>query len=141
MDILPAGFCGSDSTELIGSSKFRLLLEYLRNEYEYVVVDTPPTFAVVDAAIIAGFADIPVLVSCFRETRKADLHEAYNDLLQVSYKKVYGLINKAIVSNSRIHYYGYPLGKEYSAPVVPTVSHTSDDETKEFLEKLNKKTS
>ena len=141
LDILPAGYCGTDSTELIGSNKFRILLDFLRSEYEYVVIDTPPTFAVVDAAVIAGFADLPILVSCFRETRKADLYEAYNDLLQVSYKKVYGLINKAIVSNSRIHYYGYPLGRQDQAPPQINTMAASDLETEEFMKKLGKKSS
>ena len=29
-------------SELLGNDAFRLLLEYLRNEYDYVIVDTPP---------------------------------------------------------------------------------------------------
>jgi capsular exopolysaccharide synthesis family protein len=139
LHILPAGFSGNDSTELISSQKFRLLLEYLRNEYEYIVIDTPPTFAVVDAAIISSFSDIPILVSSFRSTRKADLYEAYNDLLQVSYKKVFGIINKAIVSNSRIHYYGYPMYTNRTD--IASFSNEADKETQEFLEKLGKKTS
>ena len=139
LHILPAGFSGLNSTELISSQKFRLLLEFLRNDYEYIVIDTPPTFAVVDAAIISSFSDIPILVSSFRSTRKADLYEAYNDLLQVSYKKVYGIINKAIVSNSRIHYYGYPL---YTDSAEATAFSDEEDlEAKEFVEKLSKKSS
>ncbi|MCB0378624.1 MAG: polysaccharide biosynthesis tyrosine autokinase [Bdellovibrionales bacterium] len=140
LDILPAGFCGMDSTELISSQKFRLLLEHLRKEYDYVVVDTPPTFAVVDAAIVSSFSDLPILVSSFRSTRKADLYEAYNDLLQVSYKKVFGVINKAIVSNSRIHYYGYPLYTTPANEVVASQTGNPEDE-KAFIDKLNRKTS
>lgn len=139
LDVISAGFSGPDSTELISSQKFRLLIEHLRNDYEYIVIDTPPTFAVVDAAIISSFADIPVLVSSFRNTRKADLYEAYNDLLQVSYKHVFGIINKATVSNSRIHYYGYPLYNESNE--VTAFNKVSDDETAEFLKKLGKKSS
>lgn len=139
LDIISAGFSGPDSTELISSQKFRLLIEHLRNEYEYIVMDTPPTFAVVDAAIMSSFADVPILVSTFRNTRKADLYEAYNDLLQVSYKHVYGIINKATVSNSRIHYYGYPLYNDQSE--VSAFIKGNDDETAEFLKKLGKKSS
>ena len=138
MHIIPAGFSGNDSTELISSQKFRLMIEHLREDYDYIVIDTPPTFAVVDAAIISSFSDIPVLVSSFRDTRKADLYEAYNDLLQVSYKNVYGIINKAIVSNSRIHYYGYPLYDRSNESSAFTNSDQEEDAS-EFLKKLKRK--
>ncbi|MEM7647182.1 MAG: CpsD/CapB family tyrosine-protein kinase, partial [Pseudomonadota bacterium] len=140
LHILPAGLSGTDSSELISSQKFRMLIDYLKTEYEYIVIDTPPTFAVVDAAIISSFADIPVLVASYRDSRKADLYEAYNDILQVSYKNVFGVINKAIVSNSRIHYYGYPLYNTGEGEVSAFQSG-KDDEAKEFLKKLKKKTS
>lgn len=141
LHILPAGFSGNDSTELISSQKFRILIDHLRSEYEYIVIDTPPTFAVVDAAIIASISDIPILVSSFRSTRKADLYEAYNDLLQVSYKKVFGVINKAIVSNSRIHYYGYPLYNNLDRTDLSVNNFELEKEAEEFKNKLGKKTS
>lgn len=139
LHIIPAGFSGLDSTELISSQKFRILIEHLKSEYEYIVIDTPPTFAVVDAAIISSFSDIPILVASYRDTRKADLYEAYNDLLQVSYKNVYGVINKAIVSNSRIHYYGYPLYNEQNAGEISAFNTKNEDDAEEFLKKLKKK--
>lgn len=140
LHIIPAGFSGNDSTELISSQKFRLMIEHLKEEYDYIVIDTPPTFAVVDAAVVSSFSDIPILVASFRDTRKADLYEAYNDLLQVSYKNVYGIINKAIVSNSRIHYYGYPLYEK--SPEVSAFSNNDQEaDAAEFLKKLKRKSS
>jgi len=139
LDILATGSSNHNATELVGGQKFRLLLDHLRTEYEYIVIDTPPTFAVVDPAIVASLSDIPILVASYRETRKVDYNMAYNDLLQVSYKKVFGIINKAIVSNSRIHYYGYPLQNgddTYNANI--TMSSGSSEEAAEFLKKLGK---
>lgn len=141
IDILPAGFSRNNSTELISGQKFRLLLDHLKKSYDYIVIDTPPTFAVVDASIIASLSDIPILVSSYRETRKADLYQAYNDLLQVSYKNVYGLINKAMVSNSRIHYYGYPVRDGGKVLEEENYVKPNDEDAKEFLKKLNKKSS
>ena len=63
---------------------------------------------------------------------------AYNDLLQVSYKKVYGVINKAIVSNSRIHYYGYRSPDEETLEVMQNLEGSVDEDTQEFLKKLGK---
>ena len=141
LDILPSEFSGRNATELISSQKFRILLDFLRSEYEYIIIDTPPTFAVVDPAIIASYSDIPILISTFRETRKTDFNMAYNDLLQVSYKKVYGVINKAIVSNSRIHYYGYRLPDDETQGILQNIENNADEETQEFYKTLNKKSS
>ena len=43
-----AGPVPPNPSELLGSEAFGLLLEYLRGEYDYVVVDTPPLGSVID---------------------------------------------------------------------------------------------
>ena len=142
LDYLPAGFCTSSSTEIISSETFKALLNLLKSDYEYVVVDCPPAFAAVDAAIISGYSDIPILISNFRETKKVHLNEAYNQLLQVSYKRVFGIINKAIVSTARFHYYGYHNYIKADSKLTP--SPTTSVETKnieKFLENIKRKSS
>ena len=49
-------------SELLGNDAFRLLLEYLRNEYDYVIVDTPPLGSVIDGAVAAQYCDGTVVV-------------------------------------------------------------------------------
>ena len=49
-------------SELLGSGAFGLLLEYLRKEYDYVVVDTPPLGSVIDGAVAAKQCDGAILV-------------------------------------------------------------------------------
>lgn len=107
LDYLPAGFCHNNSTEYISSEKFRILIHSLKEDYDYIVIDTPPVFAAVDSSIIANYSDMPILIANFRETKKYNVSEAYNQIIQISYKRVYGIINKAILSSARFHYYGY----------------------------------
>lgn len=57
-----AGPVPPNPSELLGSEAFGLLLEYLRGEYDYVVVDTPPLGSVIDGAVIAKQCDGAVLV-------------------------------------------------------------------------------
>ena len=57
-----AGPVPPNPSELLGSEAFGLLLEYLRGEYDYVVVDTPPLGSVIDSAVIAKQCDGAVLV-------------------------------------------------------------------------------
>ena len=49
-------------SELLGNDAFRLLLEYLRKEYDYVIVDTPPLGSVIDGAVAAQHCDGTVIV-------------------------------------------------------------------------------
>lgn len=144
LDYIPAGFCHKNSTEFISSEKFRILINYFKEQYDYVVIDTPPVFAAVDSSIIANYSDIPILIANFRETKKYNLSEAYNQILQISYKRVYGVINKAILSSARFHYYGYhstPAVNERDFPQhVPTQKETASD-IDQFLKNIKKKTS
>ncbi len=142
LDYLPAGFCTANSTELLSAEKFKALLNYLKTEYDYIVIDCPPVFAAVDAAIMSSYSDIPILIANFRETKKIHLNDAYNHLLQVSYKRVFGIINKAIVSTSRFHYYGYHNYSKAETNLAPIVETNSDPkDITSFLEKIKRKTS
>lgn len=142
LDYLPAGFCTANSTEIISSETFKALLNYLKAEYDYIVVDCPPVFAAVDASIVSSYSDIPILLANFRETKKVHLNEAYNQLLQVSYKRVFGIINKAIVSTARFHYYGYHNYTKAENNLAPMPgSPTDPKDIEKFLENIKRKTS
>lgn len=43
--------------ELLGNNAFELLLDQLRENFDYIIVDTPPVGSVIDAAIIAEACD------------------------------------------------------------------------------------
>ena len=49
-------------SELLGGEKFAVLLEALRNAFDYVIVDTPPLGSVIDAAVVAKNCDGTILV-------------------------------------------------------------------------------
>lgn len=143
LDYIPAGFCRENPTEYISSEKFKALISFLKPQYDYIVIDTPPVFAAVDSAIIASYSDIPILIANFRETKKYHLNESYNHFTQVSYKKVYGIINKAIVSTARFHYYGYhSYHKKDATPLGPSSSPGKNNgDIDKFIDNLKKKTS
>ncbi len=141
LDYLPAGFCTSNSTEILSTETFKALLNYLKSDYDYVIIDCPPIFAAVDAAIMGSYSDIPIMIANFRETKKVHLNEAYNQLLQVSYKRVFGIINKAIVSTARFHYYGYHNYSKADSNLAPMDPTVDPKDVEKFLEKIKRKTS
>ena len=56
LSILPAGSSGESSpSEFLGSPQFGSLLLKLREDFEHIIIDSPPVLNAVDAGLIAGF--------------------------------------------------------------------------------------
>ncbi|GAA4773521.1 polysaccharide biosynthesis tyrosine autokinase [Stakelama sediminis] len=69
--------------ELLTGEQFDLLLQQLRNHYDYIVLDLPPMLPVAATRIIAGKADATVMAVRWRKTPdhavKAALHQLPHD--------------------------------------------------------------
>lgn len=52
----------ADSAELLSSENMEEIIEAVKNEFDYVVIDTPPAGVVADASIVAQYADACVMV-------------------------------------------------------------------------------
>ena len=59
--ILPGGPRPPNPAEVLSSSKFEQLLQVVREQYDLVVVDTPPLLAVTDPGIVASRVDAVLL--------------------------------------------------------------------------------
>ena len=60
--VIPSGKFPTNSTELLGNSRFEEMIIALKKTFDYVIVDTPPLGSVVDAAVAAKRCDGSVLV-------------------------------------------------------------------------------
>ena len=98
-------------SELLGSDAFTLLLDYLRREYDYVVVDTPPLGSVIDGAVVAKQCDGAALVI---ESGAVSyrLAQSVKDQLDKAGCSVLGVILNKVNLNSN-SYYGNYYGKYY----------------------------
>ena len=57
IDILVGQHSNLNPADLFSSTPFKNLLERLKEDYDYIVIDTPPVLVVPDARIIASMAD------------------------------------------------------------------------------------
>ena len=57
LSLLPCGPVPPNPSELLTSSRFREMLDQCREQYDYVLVDTPPLLAVTDPCMVAGRVD------------------------------------------------------------------------------------
>ncbi len=73
LDVLCAGSMPPNPSVLLDSQAFEELLQYARENYAYVIIDTPPLCIVTDALIIAPKTEGVVLVA----KNKSTLHEDF----------------------------------------------------------------
>ncbi len=111
LDILLSGNIPPDPSELLSNGRFEKLLDKLKKDYDYIVVDTAPTILVTDTILIAPYADTTLYVIRSRFTDKKLL--SYSCELIESNK----LINTSYLLNgltpSRLYGYNYNYGYNY----------------------------
>lgn len=62
LDVLPAGPVPPNPSELIMSDHMKNLLQELKTQYDYIIVDTPPIGLVTDALLAMKYADINLYI-------------------------------------------------------------------------------
>src|SRR5712671_1734940 len=113
LDVLPAGTLPPNPAELLASSNMRDVLIELREKYDHIVVDTPPTLSVTDAVVLSPRADAIVLVIRSGHTTKQALRRSRDILMQVN-AKVAGVLLNAVDLSSPDYYYYYEYQGKYS---------------------------
>ncbi len=101
--------CGSRITNpagLLMRRNFREILQQFSQEYDLVIVDTPPFLVVTDAAIIAGDAGATVLVLRSGMQSEEEIAETVRKL-ERSEARVAGAVFNAIPPTRSHRYYGY----------------------------------
>ncbi len=132
--ILPAGTPPPNPAELLASSNMREMLAQLRDQYDHIVVDTPPSLSVTDAVVLSQRADAVVLVIRSGQTTKQSLRRARDLLAQVSAKVVGVLLNAVDLSSPDYYYYYEYQGKYaqyYQDPSASEDGEYEDDEVEE----------
>ena len=85
------------------------IVEQLHADYDFVVLDSPPVLAIVDAVVLSRYSDGVVLVVDARRSRRRNVRRAVETLRAVE-APILGLVfNKSSVSATEYGYYGaYP---------------------------------
>lgn len=107
LDVLPGGPKPPNPSELLGSQKMRDLMEQMKEDYDVVVLDTPPVLPVTDAAILASLVDGVVLVAAYGRATFDGLTQAKVQLENVGSKILGVILNQVPQSKRGGHYYYY----------------------------------
>src|SRR5712671_155139 len=127
LDVLPAGTPPPNPAELLASTNMRDVLIELREKYDHIVVDTPPTLSVTDAVVLSPRADAIVLVIRSGHTTKQALRRSRDILMQVN-AKVAGVLLNAVDLSSPDYYYYYEYKSKYSRYYRDDAPHDDEGE-------------
>ncbi|MGM0633584.1 MAG: polysaccharide biosynthesis tyrosine autokinase [Pseudomonadota bacterium] len=102
------GMAPPNPSELLMSERFSRLLERASQQYDLIIIDTPPALAVTDAAVVGEQAGTTLMVLRFQHSASKEIHRA-NEQLANSGVVVRGAILNA-VEKTATAYYGYGYG-------------------------------
>lgn len=112
----------TDPSELIMDSKMGKLFLFLKENFDYVIIDTSPVGLVSDALLLKPYIDMTLLVSRFAYTKKAQLeivNEFYKDHKLKNPAIVWNGIKSDIKQSGSGFDYGYFSKKTTTEKILP----------------------
>ena len=109
LDVLPAGPVPPNPTELLRSILFDFYIKMARQQYDLIIIDTPPSDMLADAKIIEKNTDRSLFIVCagkFERRLLDDLKEPEGKI-----RKRFVILNGVSIGSR----YGHAYGHEYGA--------------------------
>ena len=134
LSILPAGIIPPNPAELLGSNRMYQLLDRLREEYDFILLDTPPVVAVTDALLLGYIADATVLIARAGHSRIDALLRAMDSVERSGAKLLGVVLNDFNPASSYGSYYKYYQYYQYT----PHLKMEKWWDIRRFIPQLNK---
>lgn len=106
LHLLPAGRIPPNPAELLGSERMRDVLNWLKGQADYIIIDSPPLLAVTDGAVLSQLVDTTILVAS-SQTRLPAFATAAKQLIALESAIAGVILNKANPRSNHSYYYYY----------------------------------
>lgn len=112
LDILPAGPIPLNPNEMLMSDKLQKLIDQLKDQYDYILIDSAPMGVISDSYLLNDFTDLFVFVSRSNYTHKKMVEDVNKLVAQKRIKNAYFIINDVNMDARSYRYgkYGYGYG-------------------------------
>lgn len=110
--VLPSGPIPPNPAEMLSSDRMLDVLTQLKNEYDYIIIDSPPVSYVTDGAVISSICDGTLLVVAAGQTDERMAISAKAQLSKVS-ANILGVVLTKIPTKGK-GYYKYHYSSLYS---------------------------
>ncbi len=118
--VITTSYVPPNPAELLLSDRLPVLFKYLKENFDYIVVDTPPLGIVSDAKVLADYADLSIYVIRQRFTQRKQV-KMLDDIYQNKRLPNLTLVVNDVKAKGIRGYYGYgyaytgSYGYDYSA--------------------------
>lgn len=104
--LIPAGHEAPNPLQLMVTEKMEQLMNRLGEEYDVVLMDTPPVGILADAVALAKYCDGALLVVAYRQGKQREITHAVESIRQTGCKVLGAVLNEVRFKNlSNRHYY------------------------------------
>jgi capsular exopolysaccharide synthesis family protein len=107
LDLVTSGPLPPNPPELFGKQSYRQLLEEAKDNYDWILIDTPPVASVTDPVICARLAELVVLVVQYGSTRRQIVRETIRLLGRTGVRIAGVLLNQVDIERDHYYYAGY----------------------------------
>lgn len=105
--VLPSGTIPKNPSEILLSSAMKNFLEKIKEDYDYILFDTPPVIPVTDATIMSTYIDGAILV-CASGELNIDMGKKAKESLEKVGANILGVVlNKVPMNAKKYEYYYY----------------------------------
>jgi len=115
LEVLTAGRSSPNPSELLGSKRMKELLESERakDDFDMIIIDSPPVLSVADAVILSAVADGVVLLVNAGSTPRPAIQRAIQQLSDVEAKLIGCVLNDMDFEKESYYYSYYYRYKKY----------------------------
>lgn len=110
--ILTTGQLPPNPAEVIASKKLKGFIEKIKDEFDYILIDSPPLIAVTDAQILSRLCDGTILVVSSGEAERETVKRAKDLLNKVNANIIGVVLNKLELKTRKGYGYYYYYGEE-----------------------------
>lgn len=102
--LLPSGPIPPNPSEMLSSRALRVLMGMLREEFDYIFIDSPPVLAVADAMVLTTNSDGTIFVVDTQKTNRNLARRAVGSLQQ-AHARILGVVLNRVTKQSGDTYY------------------------------------
>ena len=123
LSVITTGPIPPNSSELLGSARMKHLMDRLREEYDVIIMDTPPVLPVTDAVVASSLADGVILVVQAGRTRSGEVLHA-QEALEAAHANLLGVVLNRAHRRVNDYYYTQTYGAYSTEAAKPQESQT-----------------
>lgn len=106
LSLLTSGPTQPNPAEYLGSSRMKKLIKNMKNEFDFIIIDTPPLLSVTDAQLVARQIDGVLFVVPMNQVNKNDLIKS-EEMLELAKANVLGAVFNQVDNSNKDYYYYY----------------------------------